>query len=78
MSAIWSLLGGKRTSHGNLISVAFDPKTTFETTVLDTSIRSEQHRSALFGGVTMDVSAWLQNFGLGQYEAACRDNENDG
>jgi hypothetical protein len=26
----------------------------------------------------MDVSAWLQRLGLGQYEAAFRDNEIDG
>ena len=31
------------------------------------SIRATSNR------VTMDVSAWLRNFGLGQYEAACRD-----
>ena len=39
---------------------------------------SESACQRLFSGRPVDVGAWLKNLGLGQYEAAFRDNAIDG
>src|SRR5271167_1683248 len=46
---------------------------------MDTAAPRDHHRlCGPFEGTTMDVGVWLGNLGLGQYEAAFRDNEIDG
>jgi hypothetical protein len=43
------LSGANRKTTDHFETADFDPKATFGTTVLDTSIRTEQHGTALFG-----------------------------
>ena len=46
---------------------------------MDTAAPWDHHRlCGPFEGTTMDLGVWLGNLGLGQYEAAFRDNEIDG
>src|SRR5271168_5182162 len=56
-----------------------EPKPSFRSDTMDTAAPWDHHRPCgPSEGTTMDVGVWLGNLGLGQYEAAFRDNEIDG
>jgi hypothetical protein len=54
------------------------PKPSFRTNAMDTWAPLDHHQPRPVKETTMDVGGWLRSLGLGQYEAAFRDNEIDG